>query len=125
MSNRIHETETPDGLIRTFAALIEARDLDGLLALYEPDAVFEAQPGVVISGVEAIRGALADLLALEPQMTTSTIDVLRAGDVALVINEWSMTGTAPDGCEVRRAGRSSDVVRCQADGRWLVLVDKP
>jgi ketosteroid isomerase-like protein len=42
-----------------------------------------------------------------------------------VINEWTMTGTAPDGSEVRQGGLSDDVVRRQPNGTWLVLIDHP
>lgn len=119
------DTSTPQALMRTFTNLVHARDLDGLVALYEPSAVFEPQPGIVIRGHAAIAAALADLLALRPRMITDTVQVLDAGDVALVVNEWTMTGTAPDGAEVRQGGRSADVLRRQHDGRWLVVVDKP
>jgi ketosteroid isomerase-like protein len=95
------------------------------VALYEPAAVFEPQPGVVVEGRQAIRQALAEVLALRPTMVAETVEVLQGDDVALVINEWTMTGTAPDGSEVRQGGRSSDVVRRQPGGEWLVLVDKP
>jgi uncharacterized protein (TIGR02246 family) len=119
------DTTTPEGLMQAFTTGVAARDLDGLVALYEPDAVFEPEPGVVLHGTDAIRGALAELLALRPAMTAATVQVLQAGDVALVVNEWRMGATSPDGGEVRRSGRSADVVRRQADGRWLVAVDKP
>jgi hypothetical protein len=42
------------------------------------DAVFEPQRGVVVRGIDAIRCALAELLALEPQMTTTAVDGLTA-----------------------------------------------
>lgn len=119
------DTTTPEALMRAFTDLVHAGDLEGLVALYEPVAVFESQPGVVVEGREAIRQALGDLLALRPAMVANTVQVLQAGDVALVVNEWTMRGTAPDGGEVRQGGRSADVVRRQADGSWLVLVDKP
>jgi uncharacterized protein (TIGR02246 family) len=119
------DTSTPEALMRTFTDCVHAGDLDGLAALYEPAAVFEPRPGVVAEGRGAIREALADLLALRPTMVAETVQVLQADDVALVINEWTMTGTAPDGTEVRQGGRSADVVRRQPGGGWLVLVDKP
>jgi uncharacterized protein (TIGR02246 family) len=125
MSTPSIDTTSPEALMRTFTACIDARDLDALVALYEPDAVFEPQAGVVVHGHDAIRVALAELLAAEPTMTATTVQVLEAGDIALVINEWSMTGTAPDGSEIRQGGCSADVVRRQADGGWLVVVDKP
>jgi uncharacterized protein (TIGR02246 family) len=119
------DLSTPEALMRTFAARLNACDLDGLVDLYEPDAVFEPQPGVVVHGQAAVRDALDQLLALGPAITSETVQVLAGGDVALVVNEWAMTGTAPDGTAVRQSGRSADVVRRQPDGRWLVVVDKP
>jgi uncharacterized protein (TIGR02246 family) len=125
MTNSAVDTTTPEALMRSFTDRVHAGDLDGLVALYEPAAVFEPQPGVVVEGHEAIRQALAELLALQPRMVAETVEVLQADDVALVINEWTMTGTSPDGTEVRQGGRSTDVVRRQPGGGWLVLVDKP
>ena len=38
----------------TWAARFNAKDLDGMVALAEPDSVFVPQPGVVVEG-EAVR----------------------------------------------------------------------
>ncbi len=119
------DQSTPHGLMRCFADRLNAADLDGLLALYEPSAVFEPQPGTIVRGHTAIRHALDELLAIKPTIVADTVQTLVAGDTALVINEWQLTGTAPDGTPVRQQGRSTDVVRRQPDGRWLVLIDKP
>jgi uncharacterized protein (TIGR02246 family) len=119
------DLSTPEALMRCFTDQLNAGDLDGLVALYEPSAVFEPQRGVVVRGHAAIRHALDELLAIGPTIAAQTVEVLVAEDIALVVNEWAMTGTAPDGTEVRQGGRSADVVRRQPDGRWLVVVDKP
>jgi uncharacterized protein (TIGR02246 family) len=111
--------------MRCFSDRLNAGDLDGLVELYEPSAVFEPQRGVVVHGHTAIRHALSELLAIGPTIRAETVEVLAAEDLALVVNDWSMTGTAPDGTDVRQGGRSADVVRRQSDGRWLVAVDKP
>lgn len=116
---------TPEALMRWFADRMNNADLDGLVALYEPSAVFEPQSGVVVQGHAAIRQALRDLLAIGPTITADTVEVLVAGDVALVVNEWVLTGAAPDGTSLRQEGRSTDIVRLQPDGRWLVVIDKP
>lgn len=121
----IDGTSTPQELMQTFVARVHDRDIDGLVALYEPDAVFQPEPGVVLVGRADIRGALEAMLGLEPSMVVDPGQVLVAGDVALVANDWSMIGTAPDGSEVRSGGRSADVVRRQADGTWRVLIDRP
>lgn len=116
---------TPEELMRCFSDRLNAGDLDGLVELYEPSAVFEPQPGVVVHGHTAIRHALSELLAIGPTIRAETVEVLAAEDLALVVNDWTMTGTAPDGTDVCQRGRSADVVRRQSDGRWLVAVDKP
>jgi len=116
---------TPEQLMQAFNDRFAARDLDGLASLYEPDAVFRPEPGVVVEGIDAIRQALGALFELNPTLEATPTEVLHVGDIALVVNEWTMVGTAPDGSEVRKGGRSADVVRRQPDGSWLVLIDHP
>jgi len=125
MTPTTDDLTTPAALMRAFTRRLNERDLDGLVALYEPDAAFEPEPGTVVHGHAEIRTALTGLLTLEPTMATETVQVLESRDIALVVNEWSMTGTTPDGSEVRQGGRSADVVRRQTDGTWRVVVDKP
>ena len=74
--------------MRTFTDRLHAGDLEGLVALYEPDAVFEVEPGTVVAGRDAIREALAGLVAMRPEMDANTVQVLTADSVALVVNEW-------------------------------------
>jgi uncharacterized protein (TIGR02246 family) len=118
-------TPSPEALVALLAERINAADIDALLALYEPTAVFEHQPGAVAEGHTAIRAVFTSLLALRPRMTTRIVQVLCTGDLALVVSDWELTGTLPGGGELRRGGRSSDVVRRQPDGGWLVLIDRP
>lgn len=118
-------TDTPEALMQTFAAHVHARDLDALIALYETDAVFMPEPGVVLTTPKDIRAALEAMLSLAPTMVVATGHVVASGDIALVQNDWSMTGTAPDGSTVTQEGRSADVVRRQPDGTWRVVIDRP
>lgn len=120
-----HPTDTPESLMQTYVAHVHAGELDSLVGLYEADAVFVPEPGVILTTQEEIRAALAAMLSLAPTMVVDPGEVLVAGDVALVQNDWSMTGTAPDGATVTHGGRSADVVRRQADGTWRVLIDRP
>ena len=116
---------SPERLMELFSERVRDRDLDALMLLYEPDAVFLPSSGGMLTGRGEIRGGLAELLSLEPVMNVHVVQVLSTGDTALVVNEWSMTGTAPDGSEMRQGGTSTDVVRRQPDGSWLVLIDHP
>ena len=125
MTTNEPDLSTPAALMRCFAGCLNDADLDGLMALYVPLAAFEPQPGVVVHGHAAIRDALDDLLRTKPTIVADVAQVLAAGDTALVVNEWVLTGTAPDGTSIRQQGRSTDVVRLHSDGRWLVVIDKP
>lgn len=116
---------TPQELLEAFSRHVQRGEIDALLALYEPEAVFVPQPGVVLSGLPAIRQGLSPMLALSPTLETKVLEVHEAGDIALVIVDWSMRGTAPDGTAVSQNGRSADVFRRQADGSWRVLIDHP
>lgn len=117
--------QSPEELMQRFSECVRERELDRLVALYEPDAVFVPQPGVVLVGHEAIRGALAEMFALEPVMEMVISEVHTTGDTALVLIVWKMTGRAPDGSVVKQSGKSADVLRRQKDGSWLVLIDHP
>ena len=51
--------------------------------------------------------------------------MIEAGGVALYSSKWTLVGTSPEGKQVEMSGTSSDVLRQQKDGRWLVAVDNP
>jgi uncharacterized protein (TIGR02246 family) len=115
----------PEAVIESFSELLAAGDLEGMLALYEPDATFAPQPGQSVSGHDAIRAALQSFLAVRPSMEGTIEKVLEAGDTALVANSWRLSGVAPDGSPVRMSATSADVLRRRADGSWGIVIDDP
>lgn len=118
------KTTTPEGVIRGFAELLNDGDVDGALDLYEPEATFVAEPGRAVTGREQIRSALERFASLRPTLSGEIAGVRRGGDVALVLNRWSLEGEGPDG-PVAMSGTSADVLRLRADGSWGVLIDDP
>jgi uncharacterized protein (TIGR02246 family) len=116
---------SPEAAIELFARLMEEGELDAALALYEEDAAFLPEPGKLVQGKEEIRSALATFLALNPTLTGRIEKVVPAGDTALVINDWCLRGTDPEGGEVVMAAKSADVLRRRADGTWGILIDDP
>jgi uncharacterized protein (TIGR02246 family) len=116
---------SPAAVIDAFSARLAEGDLDGALALYEPAATFSPQPGRQVSGLEEIRHALEQFIALKPTMTGRIEKVMEADGVALVVNRWTLTGIGADGAPIEMAGVSSDVMRRQDDGSWRILVDDP
>ena len=115
---------SPEQVIETFIAAVNAGDIERVLAVYESGArlAFPGQPSV---GHDAIRGALQSLLAQKPTMTGRTVSVSQVGDVALLRSEWSFTGTDQTGARVEMSGESAEVVRRQPDGTWLYIIDLP
>jgi uncharacterized protein (TIGR02246 family) len=116
----------PAHVITLFAEALHDGRLDDAVALYEPDAVFIPEPGAApLHGLDAIRAALAGFAALRPTLTPDIRRVVQAGDIATVLNAWTLDGTAPDGTSLRLSGTSADVLRRRPDGTWGLLIDDP
>jgi hypothetical protein len=82
----------PLHLMELFAERAAAGDVEALLALYEPDAVFEPRSGTVLSGTAQIREALTGFVAMRPVIEYSgQPGCVGGGDVALVSNTWTMS----------------------------------
>lgn len=116
---------TPEEIDTLFAGALNAGDLDALVSLYEPQASLMPSPGNVVTGTAAIREALSGFLAAKPSMMLTARTLAQTGDIALVNAAWQLSMTAPDGNATTMSGSSVEVVRRQADGRWLFAIDFP
>ena len=109
------DARTPEDLTRLFVERANAGDAGGIADLYEPEAVMAYPPGGVTVGRDAIRAlwetVLANAPAFEPE---DPLPTLVSGNIALT------STIARDGAGVR-----AQVVRRQADGTWLRLLDEP
>jgi uncharacterized protein (TIGR02246 family) len=103
---------------------LHAGDLDAAVALYEPNASFLLDSGEVIVGQKAIREVMKAFLALKPKFSMD-VKAVQNGDLAMLRSTWSLKGTGPDGNPVEMSGKSIEVVRRQAGGNWLFVIDDP
>jgi uncharacterized protein (TIGR02246 family) len=111
-----HEkARTPEDLTRLFVERANAADAAGIAALYEPDAVMAYPSGQQTVGRAAIQALWEKVLANAPRFEPEEpLPTLVSDDIAL-------TSTPPrDG-----SGARAQVVRRQADGTWLRLLDQP
>ncbi|MGY1660627.1 YybH family protein [Geodermatophilus sp. SYSU D00705] len=103
---------------------LEARhndqDLEGLLALYAPDAALVELDGSTATGPEAIRAAWAGILEMKGRMTVRSRYAIEAGDLAILSNEWTLTVG-----DQSMSAITAEVARRQPDGSWLYVVDHP
>jgi ketosteroid isomerase-like protein len=97
-----------------------ARDLDGLIRLYEKDARMATPDGSVVEGIDAIREVWQGLLAMNGRMTLRTRFAVEMGDIALLRNDWSFASD-----DAQLASSAAEVVRRQSDGTWLYVIDHP
>jgi ketosteroid isomerase-like protein len=97
-----------------------AGDVDGLVDLYEPEAVMLAPDGSASAGIDAIRERWVAKLGLGGSMRLQTRFAVEVGDVALLRVDWTFT------CEGRVTRASaSEVARRQPDGSWRYVIDHP
>jgi uncharacterized protein (TIGR02246 family) len=113
----------PEDLHPALAEAYNAGDLEALLALYDPQAVFVIKPGRVTEGPEALRAALQRLVDLRGRLSIMPHSFVRSDDMMLVVGTFTLTGRRRDGTPLERTARFADVLRRQPDGRWLVAVD--
>jgi len=105
----------PEDLTRLFVERVNAGDVEGLVELYEPDAVVGFPPGQQTVGRDAIRAVYEKLVAIGPHFEVEeALPTLRAGDLALT------STTSAD-----NTGGRVQVARRQADGTWLRVIDRP
>jgi uncharacterized protein (TIGR02246 family) len=116
---------TPEEVLYSVVAGINAGDLDSLMTLYEPLACFASQPGQLANSPDGIRESLRGFIDMNGKLNLKVKRVLRASDLALVTTEWSYIGTGSDGTHVDIAANSADVLRQQPDGTWRFVIDNP
>jgi uncharacterized protein (TIGR02246 family) len=116
---------TPDEVDRLFAAALNGGDLEGLVALYEPQASLTPQPGTTVTGTTAIREALSGFVNMKPRMTITPRLIAQTGDMALVTAQWQLSAAGAGGKPAEMTGRSIEVLRRQADGSWRFVIDEP
>jgi uncharacterized protein (TIGR02246 family) len=111
----------PTELHRLVERLVNDRDLDGLVALYEPDATLVDAEGDEARGLDAIRTAWEAVIAFDGTLAVSTRHAVIVGDLALMSNDWVLT-LADD---VSVGGRTAEVARRGPDGTWRYVIDHP
>ena len=117
--------ETPLDTVNRLVGAINAGDLTTAVELYEPEAILVIRPGQVARGWSHLREALAGFVALQATLTSEAQHVLEAGDLALYLGRWTLQSVDPGGEPVMLSGESTDILRRQRDGRWLIAVDNP
>ena len=103
----------PNDLEKFFVERANAGDVEGLLALYEPNAIVAYGDGEVAIGLNQIREFFVKFLANRPQLDPSIqATALSSGDLALTSSRLS------------NGDITAEIARRQPDGSWLWVVDQ-
>jgi ketosteroid isomerase-like protein len=104
----------PQDLARLLVSRTNSGDIEGMVALYESDAVLACGDGRIAVGTEAIRRFYIALLA------TGRKFALGDQQPAMVHADLALTSTRlPNGII------TAEVARKQSDGSWLWVIDQP
>jgi len=112
--------DQPGQASKAFETLFADGDLEGLMGLYEPDAVFTNARGAFV-GLGSIREVLQGYLDTGATISMNDSVVFEADELALV--HWSWTMNFTDGRVAE--GATAEVLRRQQDGSWLFVIDNP
>ncbi len=102
----------PQDLERLLSARQWVGDIDGMAALFEPNAVLDSGEGHLTVGREAIRALFAEITATGRKFTAGN------QSPAVISGDLALTSTRlPD-------GTTAEVARRQDDGTWLWVIDR-
>lgn len=116
---------TPEDLLNSQVEEFNKGNTNFLMTLYEKDVCFASKPGQVVKELESIRRTLQDFIGKGAKLEARVKRVLQADNLALLITEWSLNGTEPDGRIFNLTGRGTVVLRRQSDDTWLMVIENP
>ncbi|MEV4167558.1 YybH family protein [Nonomuraea dietziae] len=114
----------PDSPAARFVAAMNSGDPQAIDHVYEDDAVLVPVPGHPVTGAARLA-ANQHLQSFGLPIEARPRHVYVAGDIALLIVDWSMRGIACDGSTVDLSGTATDVARRGPDGQWRYVIDNP
>ena len=103
----------PQDLERLLVARQRSGDIEGMVALFEPDAIIHTDDGRVVRGHDAMRAFYVELAA------AGRVFVFGGQQPALVNGELALTS-----CRSLDGSVTAEVARRQPDGTWLWVIDE-
>ena len=111
--------KSPEEICRLFQQYMAEGDIESLLSIYDPEAVFLNQSGEVKKGEAGLRQELAPFAARKAVFNFDIKQVIQSGDIALMHTEWKVS--SPQQMSVY----AIEVARRQPDGTWRWLIGDP
>jgi uncharacterized protein (TIGR02246 family) len=113
----------PEDVIPSLVERFNSRNLDAMMELYSPEAVFVDMDGRVITDRNEFAALFQRDMNLGVPLKANVRHVFVGDDTAQIILDWSIDGTDPNGKHVHVHGTASDIMRRGADGVWRYIID--
>ncbi|MFJ4652996.1 YybH family protein [Nocardia sp. NPDC088792] len=115
----------PAQLPVVFEERLNAGDVEGVLALFAPDAAMRTTAGAVISGRAALHREISGTVAAGARLDNVRRHTLIGADTALLVTDWTMEIDGPDGVRVSPTGTTANVARRVGADEWRFAVLNP
>ena len=115
----------PGDVHTQFFDAFNAKDVETLASLYEPDALLVMPGGATLAGIDAIKKALEMGVGSGRSFRHESQVVHESGDIAVLDCKSTVIDTAADGTVTEHSGASIEIVRRQPDGTWRFVIDVP
>ncbi|MEU6408058.1 hypothetical protein [Microbispora sp. NPDC046933] len=130
------KARSPEELLALLGERIKAKDVDGIIALQEPEAAIVNYDLSVIRGHKDIKAFYIDWFKADPVLTVNPGQVVIAGGARLwnglvilrtasIMGTYTLEQTGADGKRESFTGNFCDTVQEQLDGSWLYVQDNP
>ena len=109
-----------------FLEAVRNGDVKTAMTCFDPEAIYIDKDGNTITGFTNIEKVVANLCKMKPDIKVYEHQMAPVGnDMMYWLDKWTMKATGPDGKPFEMKGASANMMRRNADGHWLWLVDNP
>lgn len=125
MSHSFTLPTKPEDFIPSLVERFNSRNLDAMLELYAPEAVFVGMDGSVITDRREFGALFQHDMNLGPLLKMKVRHIFAGKDTAQIVLDWAIDGTDTEGkhVHVHVHGTAADIIRKGADGAWRCIID--
>ena len=93
--------QSPEQICQLFQQYMAEGDIEALLSIYDPEAVFLNRSGEVKQGREGLREELAPFASAKAIFDFSSKQIVQSGDIALMHTLWTVSSPQTIKCGPR------------------------
>ncbi len=110
---------SPEQICHLFQQYMAEGDIEALLNIYDPEAVFLNSSGEIKHGKQGLRAELAPFASAKATFDFRIKQIIQSGDIALMHTQWTVSSPQPF------STYAIEVARRQPDGTWCWLIGDP